>query len=111
MKTRQRIAVADRAIAAAFRPADNGEEAEALPIKPGTFLAGGEGDIGFGPAPRPIILRPVEPGSAEPILQRQLVGVADAQPALLRRIDEKQAAERPEGLAAEILLALLIDHD
>jgi hypothetical protein len=30
---------------------------------------------------------------------------------LFRRVDEEQTAERPERLAAEILLAFLIDHD
>ena len=27
------------------------------------------------------------------------------------RIDQKQPAKRPEGLAAQVLFALLIDHD
>ena len=37
--------------------------------------------------------------------------IADAQAPLLGRIDEEQAAERPERLAAERLLRLLVDDD
>ncbi len=39
------------------------------------------------------------------------MGILDAEPPLLRRIDQEQPAERPERLPAEILLAFLIDND
>ena len=77
----------------------------------GALFAGGEGDIGLRPSARPEILVAVEAGRAHPVLQRQRMGVADAQPPLLGRIDQKNAAERPERLAAERLLGLLIEHD
>jgi len=79
--------------------------------QPFALLAGGEGDIGFRPAPRPQILVAIETGRARPILQREFGTVLDAEPALFRRIDQEQSAERPERLAAETLLAFLIDHD
>ncbi len=44
-------------------------------------------------------------------MQREVKTVLDAEPALFGAIDQKQPAERPEGLAAETLFALLIDHD
>jgi hypothetical protein len=37
------------------------------------------------------------------------VAVPDAQPALLRAIDEEQTAERPKGLPAEIRAVLLVE--
>ena len=53
----------------------------------------------------------VEGGGAHPILQGERVQVADAQAALLGRVDEKQSAQRPESLAAQRLLGLLIEND
>jgi hypothetical protein len=79
--------------------------------QPAAFLAGRKGDIGFGPAPRPQILVAVETGGAHPVLQREFETVLDAEPALFGTIDQKQSAERPEGLAAEALFAFLIDHN
>src|SRR6266480_2825301 len=49
-------------------------------------FAAGEGDVGLGPAPRPEIFLAVEAGGAHPVLQCEVVGVLDAEPALLRRI-------------------------
>ena len=111
VKARHRIAVAHRVIAAALGPADHGEDAMAHRAQPVALLAGRERHIGLGPLARPKILVAVEAGGAEPVLHRELEGVLDAEPALLRRIDQKQSAERPERLAAERLLALLVDHD
>ena len=37
------------------------------------------------------------------------MAVPDAQPALLRAIDEEQTAERPKGLPAEIRAVLLVE--
>ena len=43
--------------------------------------------------------------------QRELVRVLDPQPPLLRAVDEEQPAERPERLAAERRLRLLVEQD
>jgi hypothetical protein len=51
----------------------------------------------------------VEPRRSQPVLQRELIGVLDPQPALLGAVDEEQPAERPERLAAEVVAALLVD--
>ncbi len=79
--------------------------------QPAAFFAGRERHIGFRPAPRPEILVAVEAGRPDPVLQREVKTVLDAEPALFGAVDQKQAAERPEGLAAEALFAFLVDHD
>ena len=79
--------------------------------QPAALFAGGERHVSFRPAPRPEILVAVEARRSHPVLQREIVAVLDAEPALFGRIDQKQSAERPEGLAAEALLAFLVDHD
>ena len=53
----------------------------------------------------------VEARRSHPVLQREVVTVLDAEPALFGAIDQKQSAERPESLATEALLAFLVDHD
>ena len=111
MKPRHRIAVAHRVIAAALGPADHRENAVAHRAQPVALFAGGERHIGFGPAPRPVILVAVEAGRPHPVLQREVETVLDAEPALFGAVDQEQAAERPERLAAEALFALLVDHD
>ena len=111
MKPRHRIAVAHRVIAAALGPADHREDAMAHRAQPVALFAGGERHIGFGPAPRPVILVAVEAGRSHPVLQREIEAVLDAEPALFRAVDQEQSAERPEGLAAEALFAFLVDHD
>ena len=79
--------------------------------QPAALFAGREGDIGLRPAPRPEIFVAVETRRSHPVLQRQVKTVLDAEPALFGAVDQEQSAERPEGLAAEALLALLVDHD
>src|SRR6202158_850204 len=111
VKPRHRIAVAHGIVAAALGPADDGEDSMAHRAEPSAFLAGCERHIGFRPAPWPKILVAIKPRRPQPVLQRQIVAVLDAEPALFGAIDQKQAAERPEGLAAEVLFALLVDHD
>ena len=111
MKARHRIAVAGRQISAALGPADDRKNLQALLAQPGALLAGREIHIGLGPAARPVILLAVEAGRAEPVLQRKIARVADAHAALLGRVDEEQSAERPERLAAERSLRLLIEND
>ena len=111
MKARHRIAVAGGVAAAAFSPADHRKEAQAPLPQPRSFLAGGEGDVSLRPLPRPEILFAIERGRAHPVLERQRVRVANAQASLLGRVDQENAAERPESLAAQRLLGLLIEHD
>ena len=57
VEARHRVAVAGREVAAALGPADVGQEAHALRVQPRALLAGGEVDVGLGPAPRPLVLR------------------------------------------------------
>src|SRR6185437_6797883 len=111
VEARDRVAVAVGEVAAAFGPADDREEAHALGVQPGALLGGGEIHVSLGPAPRPVVLFAVEAGAAQPVLPGQLVGVADAHPALFRGIDEEQSAEGPERLAAERGLRFLLDED
>lgn len=79
--------------------------------QPVALLARRERDIGFSPFARPVILLAIETGGAHPVLQCEVGGILDAKPALLRRIDQKQSAERPEGLAANALFPFLVEHD
>ncbi len=111
VEPRHRIAVAHGVIAAAFGPADYRKNTVSDPPQPAAFFAGGEGEIGLRPTPRPEVFVAVETGRAHPVLMRQVVTVLDAKPALLGRIDQKQPAERPEGLAAKALFTFLIDHN
>ena len=111
VKPRHRIAMAHRVIAAALGPADHRKNPMAHRPQPSAFFARRERHIGFGPALRPQILIAVEARRAHPVLQRQIVAVLDAEPALFGQIHQEQSAERPERLAAEVLLAFLIDHD
>ena len=66
------------AVAAALGPADDREQAHALRMQPGALLAGGEVDVRLRPLARPVVLRAVEARGAHPVLQREIVGVADA---------------------------------
>src|SRR5262249_3357927 len=111
MKARHRIAVAHRVVAAALGPADHREYPVTHGAQPAAFFAGGEVDIGFGPALRPMILRAIETCGTVPILQCKLERILDAEASLFRRVNQEQSAERPEGLAAQILLAFLIKKD
>ena len=96
-------------IATALGPADQCERLQAALTQPAALLPRGEVDVGVRPLPRPVVLGPVETGGAQPVLQRQLVAVADAQPALFGAVDEEQPAERPERLAADVVGVLLVD--
>src|ERR1700754_4839431 len=93
MKPRHRVAVAHGIVAAAFGPADHREDAMAHRAQPGAFFARGERHIGLGPSARPVIVVAVETGRAHPVLQREVVAVLDAEPALLGRINQEQSAE------------------
>ena len=111
VEARDGVPVAGGQVAAALGPADVRHEAHALGVQPRALLAGGEVDVGLGPAARPLVLGTVEPGRAEPVLPGQLARVVDPHPALLGAVDEEQAAEGPERLAAERGLGLLVEQD
>ena len=91
-------------------PADDGKEAVTHGPQPLPLLACGEGEIGFGPGTGPVVFGTVESGGSEPVLPRELVTVTNAHASLFGRIDEKETAQRPEGLASETLLRLLVDN-
>src|SRR5699024_6892733 len=55
-----RVAGADRAVATAFCPADDGEETDASFAQPGALLSRGELQVCLGPPARPLILDTVE---------------------------------------------------
>jgi len=105
------VAVFERGVTAAFGPADHREEPEALLPQPGPLLSGGEGEVGLGPTPRPVVFLAVEPGAGEPVLPGQIKGVVHAQATLLRRVDEEQPAERPPGLPAKGGGGFLLDEE
>ena len=109
VEPRHRVAVSACVVAAALGPADEGEGLQPALAQPAALLPRGEVDVGVRPLPRPVVLGPVEAGGAEPVLQRQLVAVADAQPALFGAVDEEQPAERPERLTTEVVGVLLVD--
>ena len=78
-------------------------------LEPRALLARGELQVGLGPLARPQVFLAVEGRSAEPVLPRELERVLDAHATLLGGVDEEQAAERPERLAAEIGFGLLLE--
>ena len=77
VEARDRVAVPVGAVAAALGPADDREEPQPLRVQPGALLAGGELDVGLGPAARPRrpragrtrrVPEPVLPGELERVL-------------------------------------------
>src|SRR5690606_29720478 len=101
VEPRNGVARPDRAATAALGPAHDGEEAHAAFAQPAALLACGERQVRLRPAPRPFVLGTVESGVAEPVLRGKLQRIPDAHPALLRRVDEEQAAEGPPCLSSE----------
>jgi hypothetical protein len=110
VEPRNGVAVPGGGVPAALGPADDREQPVAHLTQPGPLLAGSEIDVGLGPPARPLVLVPVETSRPEPVLPGQLDGVLDPQSALFRAVDQEQAAEGPERLAAETLLALLLQE-
>ena len=53
----------------------------------------------------------VEARGAHPVLQCEIVGILDAEPALFGKVHQEESAERPKGLSAKALLAFLVDDD
>ena len=110
VEARHRVAVAVGAAVTALGPADDREEPVAHLAQPRALLAVREVQVGLGPLPRPVVLLAVELRAAHPVLGRQLDRVLDAHPALLGAVHQEQPAEAPERLAAEALLALLVQQ-
>ena len=112
VEARHRVAVADRSVAAALGPADVRQQLHALLAQPRPLLAGGEVDVRLRPAPRPEVLvgrsKPAVPSQS---CQASSCESLDAHPPLLGAVDEEQPAERPERLAAERALRLLLEQD
>jgi hypothetical protein len=80
-------------------------------VQPRTHFPSGEVDVGFGPLPRPPILLAIEARRRHPVGRRQIPRIADAEPPLFGCVHHEQAAERPERLAAEALLAFLVEKE
>jgi hypothetical protein len=106
MKARHRIA---RPELAALDPVDDGKEADAVAAHPAMDLLGAALQIGPRPGARPMVAG-TEFGKAQPIAKRQLTGIADSLPALLRRIDKKHAAEAFARQPAEGVLSVAIEQ-
>ncbi|KAJ0163891.1 hypothetical protein CTA2_2171 [Colletotrichum tanaceti] len=107
-----RVAVALGRAGAPLGPADVEQEAHAPGFHVVLHLVGGEVDKGLGPAARPgVLLLAVELRRAEPVPHGELPRVLDAHPPLFFRVDAEDAAQRPERLAAEVLVVLLVEDD
>lgn len=87
------IAVPYRVAATALRPTHNRKKSDATLAQPRALFAGRERNIGLGPFARPMVLATIESGGAHPILQREIVGIADAHAPLFGRVDQKDATE------------------
>jgi hypothetical protein len=105
-----RIAVPECRVAAALRPAHDGEESHAPRVQPRAFLTRGKVEIGLGPLARPRVVVPVETGGGEPVLPGKLDPVFHTHPALLGRVDQEEPAEGPPGLAAQARFGLLLEN-
>ena len=77
VEARHRVAVSACVIATALGPADQCERPQAALTQPAALLPRRKIHVGVRPLPRPVVLGPVETGGAQPVLQRQLVAVAD----------------------------------
>lgn len=112
VKARHRVAVPVRPPGAPFRPAHVEQEPHAPRLEVPLHVVGREVDKGLGPLPRPVVLLlPVEGRRVEPVAHGELARVPDAQAPLLRAVDAKYAAQRPEGLPAQVRGVLLVDDD
>ena len=66
VEPRHRVAGPGGGVPAALGPADDREQPQALLVQPRPLLARREVDVRLRPAPRPVVLRAVEPGRALP---------------------------------------------
>src|ERR1700730_3170022 len=99
-------------IGASLCPSHDREEPYALRVQPRSLLAGREREIRLGPFPRPLVFLSIEPCGGHPVLQRQLMRIAHAEPPLFWRVDEEEAAKGPEGIATTPWFGFLFEqHD
>ena len=110
MEARDSVAVAVRAVAAAFGPLHQGKQPDAERGEPGTLLTGGEVHVRRRPLLRQGVLRPVESRGRMPVGEGQLFAVPHPEPPLFRSVDHEEAAEGPVRLAADGGLGFLIEH-
>ena len=110
VEPRYRVAVPVGPAVASLGPADHREQPVSHRPQPGPLLAGGELRVRLRPAARPVVLVTIEPRTALPVLPGQVERVPDTHPALLGGVHHEQPAERPERLAAETLLRLLVEQ-
>lgn len=112
VKARHRVPMAVGGAGAPLGPADVEQEAHAAGLEVLLHVVGGKVHKGLGPLARPVVLLlAVEGGGAEPVAHGEVARVLDAQAALLGAVDAEDAAEGPEGLAAEVPSVLLVDDD
>ena len=111
VKSRYGVTVAVGPIPAALGPPDDRKPAHPLLVQPRPCLTRGKGDKGFRPLPRPEVFLAVKAGRPHPVVERELLRVLHPQPTLFGSIDQEQAPKRPESLAAQALLRLLVDDD
>ncbi|MEA2667985.1 MAG: hypothetical protein QOJ33_919 [Chloroflexota bacterium] len=111
VKAWDRIPGTDCRIGASLGPAHDGKESNALCVQPRPLLARRKREIGVGPVPWPLVFLPIEAGGGHPVLERQLMRVADAEPPLLWRVDKEQTAKGPEGLPAQPGLWFLLEQN
>src|SRR5262249_58763225 len=95
VKARYGIPVSGRVAAAPLRPPDDGKELDAPLAQPRAFLACREGNVSLGPPSGPLVLFAVEGGRPHPVLQGEVIRIANAHAPLLGGVDEEDAAERP----------------
>ena len=95
-----RVAVPAGRVPAALGPLHEREPRTPWPSSHGPHVSGGEVDEPLGPRAAPPVVG-AELGGPQPVGQRELGGVLDAQAPLLGGVHQEQAAERPERLAAE----------
>ena len=104
------VAVAAGEVTAAFGPLHEREELHALRGQPRALLSGGEVDVRLGPPAGPVVLPAVEGRGAHPVLEGEFVGVAHAEPALLRGVHQEQPAEGPVRLTSQGSLGFLVEE-
>ena len=103
VKPGNRVSWASAAVTAAFRPSNEAQEADVEAVQPVAHFCRSVVDVGLRPFARPVIFLAVEAGGGLPIRPGEIEAVFDAQPgcALFRRVDQKDAAQRPVRLTTE----------
>ena len=110
MKPRHAVAGAEGTLPAALGPAHRRKKTHALIGQPAPLLARREVQVRLRPLTRPVVLGPVKARRDHPVAAGQFRRITNTQPALLRRVNQKEAPQRPERLPTQILLAFLIEE-